>query len=108
MFMHLNMPSSARNVSAYTIDRPCSTVCSIVINILYNPMSDANMSNESPHSSLPDSPASYHKPRTLAPNDSYMLPNTVATILATQPSIDAITLCSIAKGLVDTIKEREE
>jgi len=47
-------------------------------------------------------------PRTLAPNDPRMSPNTVATILATQPSIDAITLHSIAKGLVKTIKEREE
>jgi len=71
-------------------------------------MSDANMSNESPHNSPPDSPASYHAPRTLAPNDPCMSPNTVATILATQSSIDAITLCSITKGLVETIKEREE
>ena len=71
-------------------------------------MSDANMSNESPHSSPPDSPASYHMPCTLAPNDPCMSPNTMATILATQPSINAITLRSIAKGLVETIKEREE
>ena len=91
-----------------TIDRPCSHICSVIINILYTPMSDANMSNESPHSSPPDSPASYRVPCTLAPNDPHMSPNTMATILATQPSIDAITLCSIAKGLVETIKEQEE
>jgi len=71
-------------------------------------MSDANMSNESPCSSPPDSPASYHMPHTLAPNNPRMSPNTMATILSTQPSIDAITLHSIAKGLVKTIKEREE
>jgi len=47
-------------------------------------------------------------PRTLTPNDPCMLPNTVATILASQPSIDTITLRSIAKGLVETIKEQEE
>jgi len=108
MFTHSNTPSSARNASACTIDKPCSHVCSVILNILYTPMSNANMSNKSPHSSPPDSPASYHLPHTLAPNDSRMLPNTVATILATQPSIDTITLRSIAKGLVETIKEREE
>jgi len=47
-------------------------------------------------------------PCTLTPNDPRMSPNTVATILTTQPSIDAITLHSIAKGLVETIKEQEE
>ena len=47
-------------------------------------------------------------PCVLAPNDPHMSPNTMATILATQPSINAITLRSIAKGLVETIKEREE
>jgi len=71
-------------------------------------MSDANMSNESPHSSPPDSPTSYQMPRVLAPNDPCMSPNTVATILATQPSIDTITLHSITKGLVETIKEQDE
>jgi len=110
MFMHSNTPSSARNTSVYTINRPYSHICSVVLDILYAPasMSNANMSNESPHSSPPDSLASYHMPCALAPNDPCMSPNTVATILATQSSIDAITLCSIAKGLVETIKEREE
>jgi len=47
-------------------------------------------------------------PCVLVPNDPHMSPNTVATILATQPSIDAISLHSIAKRLVETIKEQEE
>jgi len=109
-FMHSNTPSSARNASACTTNKLCLHICSVVLDILYTSasMSDTHMSNESPCSSPPDSPASYHMPCVLAPNDPQMLPNTVATILATQPSIDAITLHSIAKGLVETIKEQEE